>query len=354
MNCIINTYQKNGCKKSVIFFTQLLIFVWLLFPKNINAQDLHFSQFFNSPLSTNPANTGFIPDADYRIGAHARNQFSNIMALPYKTISVFGDAQLFRDKFENGWMGVGFLMLSDEAGAGNLKSTKLYGSLAYHQMLGNSSLLSAGFNLGWTNKSIKTNNLKFPDQFNGNFFDITIPTSVTFANTQINYFDLQAGINYAYFPKEDVYINAGYSIHHVNKPKESFFSNPTNSNTIPFRHIGFAHAMLKLNKSIILQPSLFYTNQAAASQVVLGLSTRINLISGGETQFITGVYYRNKEAIIPLLGFEIKSIQFNFSYDATVSNLKSYNKSFGAGEISLIKKGFYPNTPYRQTLCPSF
>jgi len=224
MNRLTISYHKHVYKKSAIFFIALMIVVWILMPKNIFAQDLHFSQFFNSPLSTNPANTGFIPDADYRIGAHVRNQFSNIMVMPYKTISVFGDAQLFRDKFENGWMGAGFLLLSDEAGAGNLKSTKLYGSLAYHQMLGNSSLLSAGFNLGWANKSIKTNNLKFPDQFNGYFFDVTLPTAVTFANTQINYFDLQAGINYAYFPKEDIYINAGYSIHHVNKPKESFFS----------------------------------------------------------------------------------------------------------------------------------
>ncbi|MCX6293590.1 MAG: PorP/SprF family type IX secretion system membrane protein [Sphingobacteriales bacterium] len=348
------TYYNQVLKKGSIFFMQLLFVIWATMPKITFAQDLHFSQFFNSPLSTNPANTGFIPDADYRIGAHVRNQFSNVMVFPYKTISVFGDAQLLRDKFENGWMGLGFLLLSDEAGEGSLKSTKIYGSLAYHQMLGNSSLLSAGFNLGWANKSIKTNNLKFPDQFNGYFFDITLPTSVTFANTQVNYFDLQAGINYAYFPKDDVYLNVGYSIHHVNQPKESFFSNPTIGNTIPIRHIGFANAMLKLNKSLILQPSIYYSNQASASQVVIGLSTRINLISGGETQFISGVYYRNKDAIIPLLGFQIKSIQFNFSYDATVSTLKSYNKSMGAGEISLIKKGFYPNTPYRQALCPSF
>ncbi len=33
---------------------------------NLDGQDLHFSQWFNSPLTTNPANTGFIPDADYR------------------------------------------------------------------------------------------------------------------------------------------------------------------------------------------------------------------------------------------------------------------------------------------------
>jgi hypothetical protein len=38
----------------------------------VQAQDLHFSQFFNSPLSTNPANTGFIPDGDYRLGVNFR------------------------------------------------------------------------------------------------------------------------------------------------------------------------------------------------------------------------------------------------------------------------------------------
>ena len=121
------------------------------------------------PLSTNPANTGFIPDADYRIGAHYRNQYSNIMAVPYKTMSVYADAQLFRDRIENGWLGVGGLLLSDVAGSGSLRSTKIYGSLAYHQMLGNSSLLSAGFNVGWANKRIDVSALKFPDQFDGRF-----------------------------------------------------------------------------------------------------------------------------------------------------------------------------------------
>ncbi|HEY8915865.1 MAG TPA: type IX secretion system membrane protein PorP/SprF, partial [Chitinophaga sp.] len=42
------------------------------------AQDLHFSQFFNSPLTTNPANTGFIPDGNYRVGINYRNQWASI------------------------------------------------------------------------------------------------------------------------------------------------------------------------------------------------------------------------------------------------------------------------------------
>jgi hypothetical protein len=53
-----------------------------------SAQDLHFSQWFNSPLTTNPANTGFIPDADYRLGANYRDQWSPVMSVPYRTMSL--------------------------------------------------------------------------------------------------------------------------------------------------------------------------------------------------------------------------------------------------------------------------
>src|SRR3712207_3143507 len=85
--------------------------------KGVQGQDLHFSQFFHSPLTTNPANTGFIPDGDYRLGINYRNQWSSVMTVPYKTMSAFGDMQLFRDRFETGWLGVGGVMLRDVAGS---------------------------------------------------------------------------------------------------------------------------------------------------------------------------------------------------------------------------------------------
>jgi hypothetical protein len=83
----------------------------------IQAQDLHFSQFYNSPLTTNPANTGFIPDGDYRLGVNYRNQWSSIMTVPYKTMSAFGDVQLGKDRMENGWVGLGGVILKDVPGA---------------------------------------------------------------------------------------------------------------------------------------------------------------------------------------------------------------------------------------------
>ena len=331
----------------------ILVSLSLSFSFFVKAQDLHFSQFFNSPLSTNPANTGFIPDADYRIGAHFRNQWASILAAPYKTFSIYGDAQLLRDKFDNGWLGLGGLLLSDQAGSGGLKSTKIYASAAYHQMLGLSSLLSAGFNIGWANKRIDQAKLTFPDQFNGLFFDNTTATSVVLVNNSTSYFDMQAGVNYAYFPNENTYINAGYSVHHVNRPRETFFSEGDDSR-VPMRHIGFINAIFKVNDRVIINPNMYYTMQAKSHEFMFGINANYNLSGAGEKQLIAGVYYRQGDAMVPMIGFELSKIRFTFSYDVTTSGLRDFNNSQGAQEFNLMKKGFYGNPGSKQVLCPSF
>jgi type IX secretion system PorP/SprF family membrane protein len=335
--------------------------IWILFGASFiavqsgRAQDLHFSQFFNNPLLTNPANTGFIPDADYRLGASYRNQYSNIMAVPYKTLSIYGDAQVFRNKIETGWLGLGGVILRDVAGTGSLTSTKIYGSLAYHQMLGLSSLITAGFNVGWANKRIDQSKLTFPDQFDGHFFDGTLPTSVQLLNNSVSYFDMQAGINYAYFPTENIYINAGYSIHHVNQPKETFFED-NGEGKLDMRHIGFLNGIFKMNENVIINPNVYYTTQAKSSELVLGLNGAYNLSGDGSKQLIGGLYYRYGDAVVPMVGLEINNIRFTFSYDVTTSSLKNYNHSMGASEFNLLKKGFYNEYfgDRKQSLCPTF
>ncbi len=323
--------------------------------RHLCAQDLHFSQFFNNPLLTNPANTGFIPDADCRLSASYRNQYSNIMAVPYQTMSIYGDAQVFRNKIETGWMGLGGVILHDVAGSGSLTSTKAYASIAYHQMLGLSSLLTAGFNVGWANKRIDQSKLTFPDQFDGHFFDGTLPTGVQLQNNNVSYFDMQAGMNYAYFPTEDIYINAGYSIQHVNQPKETFFEDNGNSR-ISMRHIGFLNGIFKLNEDVIINPNIYFTTQAKAMEFMLGMNAAYNLSGDGTKQIIGGLYYRYQDAVIPMAGLELNNIRFTFSYDVTISSLKNYNHSFGAAEFNIIKKGFYNtfNGNRKETLCPTF
>ena len=272
-------------------------------------------------------------------------------------MSIYGDAQVFRDRIETGWMGLGGVILRDVAGTGSLTSTKAYASIAYHQELGLSSLLTAGFNVGWANKRIDPAKLTFPDQFDGKFFDGNQPSEAKNAlvNTSISYFDLQVGMNYAYFPTEDIYINAGYSIHHVNQPRESFFDNNGNDK-ISMRHIAFINGIFKINDNVIVNPNVYYTTQASASELMLGVNAAYNLSEHGEKQLIAGLYYRLRDALIPTIGLEINNIRFTFSYDVTTSSLKNFNHSQGATEFNILKKGFYNDFSgdRRQSLCPTF
>jgi len=319
-----------------------------------NAQDLHFSQFINAPLMTNPANAGFIPEADYRIGGHYRSQWTSLPA-PFTTASVFGDFQMLRNKLNNGWMGIGFLVLHDAAGRGKLTSNKQYLTLAYHQMLGFSSLLSGGFNIGLASKRIDINKYVFDNQWNGRFFDAKIPNGETsFQTNNISYLDIQAGLNYAYFPTEKTYMNLGFSIHHINRPKESFFNS---NNEIPERYIGFINGSFKLSDMWILNSNAYYSLQARSSEMVVGMNAANNVLGNGTFILIGGLYYRLSDAAIAMIGFERKNIKVTFTYDATTSLLNSYNNGRGAWEFSIMKNGYYNQLDkklLRQSMCPHF
>lgn len=87
---------------------------------------------------------------------------------------------------------------------------------------------------------------------------------------------------------------------------------------------------------------------------MLGMNANYNLSGAGEKQLLAGVYYRQGDAIVPMVGFEISNIRFTFSYDVTTSGLSNFNNSQGAQEFNLMKRGFYPNAGSRQVLCPTF
>ncbi len=334
------------------FYQYLLIAAVFLFVQNIHAQDLHFSQYFNTPLLVNPANTGFAPDVDWRAGVNYRNQYSSLTSNPYKTMSAWGDAQLFNNRFESGWMGVGGAIMKDVAGAGNLTSTRAYGSVAYHQLVGLSSLLSIGFNVGYVAKKVDFTKLTFDNQWNGQFFDVTIPSNEDFAYSQVGYLDLQTGVNYAFFPNSNTYVNAGFSLSHFNRPRESFFSNKSAVDArLAVRYTGFLNAMYKINDQWIINPNAYYSQMGNTFEVVGGMNANYNLSGDGTKQLIGGVYYRFQDAAIPMVGFLLNDFKLTASYDATVSSLGAYNNRYGAYEISLIKTGTYGNGG-KELKCP--
>ena len=306
-----------------------------------SGQGLHFSQYYNAPLLVNPANTGFNPDYDFRLGANIRNQFANL-GTAYNTMEIWGDARIMQDRFENGWLGIGGVILKDLAGgAGSLTATGVTGSIAYHQMLGYNSLLSGGFSLGYVTKKIDLSKLRFDNQWNGQFFDIAIPSNEPFAYSQVGYVDLQVGLNYAYFASDNVYLNAGLSMMHVNRPRESFFDASITNNQVDPRYTAFANANIKIENLWIINPNIYISNMGPSWETVIGCNANRNLSGDGFQQLIVGMYYRNNDAIIPMIGYQVNDLKCTFNYDATIYTLGNLNGTRGAYEMSIIKSGIF-------------
>lgn len=326
-------------------------FVFCLLAVHVSGQGLNFSQYFNTPMLVNPANTGFNPDFDYRIGGNYRNQWANV-GTPFRTMSLWGDTKLFGNRFENGWMGVGAALYSDRAGSGNLIATNGYASVAYHQMLGYNSLLSGGFSVGFINKRIDISKLNFDNQWNGQFFDISIPSNEPFLFSQTTFVDLQVGMNYAYFASDNFYFNLGVSAQHVNRPRESFLSPTAVDARLNPRYTGFVNASIKFEDLWIVNPNIYVSKMGNAWETVLGFNANRNLSGDGEQQMILGLYYRHKDAVIPMVGYQVNDTRFTFNYDATVSNLGNINGYRGAYEISIIKSGIFSNSS-NAVKCPT-
>lgn len=318
---------------------------------HVNAQDLHYSQYFNAPLLVNPANTGFEPGSDWRVGANYRNQWSGVLNNPYQTFGIWGDAQVFNERFETGWVGLGGYIMRDVAGSGNLGATRIVTSAAYHQLLGYNSLLSGGFSIGAVNKRVDLSKLTFVNQWNGQFFDITIPSGETFTSNSVWYADLSLGLNYAYFPNDHAYLNAGISIGHVNRPNESFFSNSITDTRVAQRFNFFANASFKIQNLWIISPNMYYSAADNNDEILLGVNARYNLSGDGGKQVMGGMYYRVGDAAVPMVGISLNNFDIMINYDATTRNNRNLNQTRGAYEISLVKRGIF-NLFSTSTKCP--
>ena len=77
------------------------------------AQDPHFTQYFASPLTLNPALTG-LTQGDLRLAANYRSQWSSVSSNPYVTGTISFDMAAMKGTLDNGdAVGIGLLGLYD-------------------------------------------------------------------------------------------------------------------------------------------------------------------------------------------------------------------------------------------------
>lgn len=321
----------------ILFFSGLLSISGFL---KTHAQDVHFTQYYNTPMLQNVANTALMSDRDFRLSGIYRNQWAAIPA-PFTTFHAAAEFQTLRnDQFTN-WLGIGAYAISDKAGDGELAMTSYGLNLAYHLMLNESSILSFGLGGSLVTRGIDFTKMSFDTQWDGFTFNKELPNGETRMYEKANYANVSAGINLSFFPSENMYYKIGVGMTHINRPKVSLLGG--NTNELGFRPMATIDAILIADGGWRVAPSAYFTFMQQATNIIGGATVSKDFKSSDDmTGYIfTGVYYRFNESVISTVGIEWNDVKITASYDFTVSPLAKANSGNGAFEISLVFQGLY-------------
>ena len=344
--------------------TTLLFLTICLFAASLQAQDIHFSQFYMSPLNLNPALTG-VMNCNHRIVANYRNQWGSILKQnAYNTYSASYDQKLPVGRYD--YFGVGGTLWGDKAGASEFATIQARMSGSYAKKMGGyrrkAHYLVLGADVGVSQRSINSVNLQWPSQHNGNggFGGPTFGSPEIIDDPSFYFVDLSAGALWFSVFDEDNNFYFGGAFSHLNRANQSF-----ENQNIPLYSKFTFHAggefMVAQRMGIVpgivtfLQGPSFQVNGGTSFKFLLGNSRRYH------QAFQLGAWARvsNRldsgklmDALILSTRFDYEQFTIGFSYDVNTSNLRAASNGNGAFEFSMLYKICGPER--RGVYCPNF
>ncbi len=332
---------------------KLLVFICaLLLSLMANAQDPHFSQFFASPLTLNPAFTGKF-SGSWRLAANHRDQWPSIPKA-YVTTSASLDFPILKSKIpENDVFGIGISGLTD-ASANNILKLN-YGSLSmsYHKALDENgySTIGAGFQATYSSLSLDISKTTFESMLTQNGFTDESKREVLANGRNQSYFDINAGLLYSGSTNGENNFYLGASMYHINRPKVGFIDKNWYLTGRISIHGG---GSFPLSDLLTVHTSLIHQMQNKASETTVGAALAANLSRDAEkpSAVYLGSWVRFNDAIVPYVGLEFGGLRIGVSYDFNISSLKAATASRGGSEFSII----FIKRPadYKGIPCPKF
>lgn len=316
------------------------------------AQDIHFSQFYNSPLNLNPALAGQF-NGDYRFVGNYRNQWSSV-TVPYQTFSFSADASNFLKKKS---VGAGIIFNHDNTGDSRFKTTVLNVVGNYKLALNSDSnqYLGGGIAIGFTNKNLSFAPLRFDAQYNGFRYDRSLSNNETFTASSQTFMNIHAGLSYGFQIADRKRIDAGVSVFNLTSPKETYLGD--NGVRLDRRYTVHGSFQYPINDKIEVIPSFLYMNQGTYNQFVMGALGKyiVSDFRGSYQAAYAGVFYRNQDAGYFTAGYEFNNWNVSISYDVNTSSLQPASNSRGGIELAAIYilKLFKP-LKVKHRICPDY
>jgi type IX secretion system PorP/SprF family membrane protein len=251
---------------------------------------------------------------------------------------------------ENTRIGIGGMMMYDEAMAGALKSNYASFNVSGNIRLGSGSSYTSynsepaehrfGVGLGiiYGNKRLDQSKLNFAEQFTGTGFDTNLPTGESGLSNMKPYLSTSAGLLYSYLSTNTVF-ELGAAAFHFNKPKQTFLSDP--HQFLATRYVVHANFETFLSQQVFLNSNGIYQSQSGASYFSIGGALGYYVLNGEEKDVIlnAGCWYWSNNAVIPYFGFTYDKYQVGLTYDITVSKLNQAARRASTFELCLVIKG---------------
>jgi len=331
--------------------TQLFLVVCfaLLGSLNVQGQDIHFSQFYLSPLNLNPALTG-VMNCNVRLVANYRNQWSSVLRQnAYNTYSVSYDQRIPVGRYDYFGVLQGRLSLSYSKKMGGYRSKAHY--------------LVFGAEAGITQRSVEFQNLRWGRQNDGGVFNPALPNGETgvFDIGNFIFADVSAGLLWFTVLDESNNFYVGGAYHHLNRANQSF--NSQQFEALYSKFTFHAGGEFMMGDRIGLVPGVITLFQGPSFELNTGTSLKF-LLGGNKRNFQAfqiGTWMRisnhfqesvTADAVIVSTRFDYNDFSIGFSYDVNVSSLRPASNSNGAFEFALVYKICGPEK--RNVYCPNF
>ncbi len=294
-------------------------------------QELHFSQYFNSPLNLNPALTGVF-DGDTRVYTNFKQQWKSV-PVDYRSYDIGGDMS-FRTPGNENFFSVGALVNYDQAGDLSLTLIGINLAGSYTLKLGEESFLTPGIGVRMASRAYDNANALTGNQWDGRAYDPSIPAEFI-GDESISYFDVNAGLNYRWARSFRQYIDLGIGVYHINGPNDRFKSNAVYDSKRPQRYSVYGMSNLPMSKDLDVIVNALASFQESYRELVLNGQVKLYLTDLKNIAIYAGGGWRLGDAWYPMLALTYNSIYASFSYDFNISDFDIATDGNGGPELSI-------------------
>jgi type IX secretion system PorP/SprF family membrane protein len=352
-----NILKMQKASKQVAMLSFFLLGV---FTCQLQAQDIHFSQFFEAPLLRNPSLAGIFT-GDLRMQAVVKQQWGSV-TVPYQTGSFNGEFKMPVGNADD-FVTIGGQFVYDKAGSTDFKTTQILPAINYHKSLNGlkNRYISLGFMGGYVQRSIDQTKITTNSQFDGTGYNPAFGTNENVINYSLGYWDGSVGMTFnTGIGKEENDFNnmyVGVAYHHFNRPRNSFYRTPNIE--LNAKWVYSLGAKFSLTEKGYFTIQVDHSAQGKYSETIGGALYTFaldDIIENAKYSLHIGSFIRWKDAIIPVVKLDYKPFSIALSYDINTSQLKAASQTRGGFELSITHVSFFDrnNSTKNAVRCPRF